>query len=329
MIEITHLRKIYKTYGQGNKEVVALEDISLAVPQGEIFGVLGQSGAGKSTLIRCINLLERPTSGRVVVNQQDMTALSGRELRKARQGIGMIFQQFNLLNSRTVLENVTFPLEVIGQSRSQRRKRALELLDLVGLANRAGAYPAQLSGGQKQRVGIARALAASPDVLLSDEATSALDPQTTSSILELLRDLNKRMGLTILLITHEMNVVRQICDQVAIIEAGHIVEQGRVTELAALPESRLAQSFFPHVSNLPMHEHGTVVTISFSGSNANEPVFSELVRQFQLDVNILSGSIETISGQRLGQLQAELVGTRTQDALAYLRERGLRVEVEA
>lgn len=243
MITFTDVRKVYN---QGSQKVVALDGVSLLVKPGEIFGILGQSGAGKSTLIRCVNQLEKPTSGSVIVDGQEMTKLSGNKLRQARQRIGMIFQHFNLLSCRNVVENIAFPLEVMGYSRLKRRAKVEELISLVGLTGKADAYPAQLSGGQKQRVGIARALAGEPKVLLSDEATSALDPQTTRSILDLLRDLNKRMGLTILLITHEMDVVKQICDSVAVLNAGKIVEKGYVSDLIAKPESFLAQEFFPH-----------------------------------------------------------------------------------
>jgi D-methionine transport system ATP-binding protein len=325
MITITDLRKVYK---QGDKTLVALDNVNLEVPRGEIFGVVGQSGAGKSTLIRCVNLLEVPTSGKVVVNNQEITVLTGSALRQARQRIGMIFQHFNLLNSRTVAENVAFPLEVIGYKKSARLGRVRELLSLVGLEDKANAYPTQLSGGQKQRVGIARALAAEPDVLLSDEATSALDPQTTQSILELLRDLNKRIGLTILLITHQMSVVRDVCQRVAMLEAGRVVESGKVAELVAQPDSRLAQAFFPRLPSPSSHPGKTVATLTFSGDAANKPVLSTLVRQFGLDVNILSGSIETFDSQRIGQLQAELVGDQVSPALEYLKTLGLRVEVD-
>lgn len=321
------INDVSKVYGRGEKAIVALDAVNLAVPQGEIFGVLGESGAGKSTLIRCVNLLERPTNGSIVVNEQEITSLSGPALRKARQRIGMIFQHFNLLSSRTIAENVAFPLEVMGYNRAQRQERVKELLALVGLENRAQAYPAQLSGGQKQRVGIARALAGKPDVLLSDEATSALDPQTTRSILELLQDLNQRMGLTILLITHEMGVVKQICHQVAILEAGKVVEQGRVSELAARPESRLARSLFPRPQSYEAQPGGRIVTISFSGDTADEPVLSNVIRQFDVNVNILSGNIEKFGEERIGQLQAEFVGGQLEAALNYVRSLGLRVEV--
>ncbi len=242
VITTSGLTKVYRSRG---REVTALDGVDLHVREGEVYGVIGQSGAGKSSLIRCVNLLERPTAGTVTVDGQDLTALAGRgpragrELRQARSRIGMVFQHFNLLSTRTVQDNVELPLEILGKSGKERSRKALELLDLVGLADKAGVYPAQLSGGQKQRVGIARALAGDPKVLLSDEATSALDPETTRSILQLLRDLNRQLGLTVLLITHEMDVVKSICDSAALMEHGRIVESGTVSELLATPGSEV------------------------------------------------------------------------------------------
>jgi D-methionine transport system ATP-binding protein len=326
---VISISNVSKTYGHGTQVVKALQDVSLQVEAGEIFGVLGQSGAGKSTLIRCVNLLERPDSGSVRVNGQDMTALSGPKLRQARQQIGMIFQHFNLLSSRTVAENVALPLEVTKFNRAARQARVAELLELVGLSGKANAYPAQLSGGQKQRVGIARALAAEPEVLLCDEATSALDPQTTRSILDLLKELNRRLGLTILLITHEMGVVRQICDRVAILEAGKIVEQGTVAELAVRPNSRLGQEFFPRKVDFTTEPGAVLATITFSGAAADQPVLTTLARNYELDVNILSGTLETVGGQRIGQLQIELRGKRIPEALGSLQQQGLAVEVQS
>lgn len=321
------IRDLYKVYGRGEHIVAALDGVSLDVKSGEIFGVLGQSGAGKSTLIRCVNLLERPTSGSIVVDGQEINTLSGQALRQARQQIGMIFQHFNLLSSRTAAENIAFPLEVMGHSRIQRKARVEELLALVGLEGRGDAYPTQLSGGQKQRVGIARALAGNPSVLLSDEATSALDPQTTRSILDLLHDLNRRIGLTILLITHEMTVVKHICDRVAILEAGKIVEQGSVSELAAQPDSRLAQEIFPQHNGYRPQPGAIVATIGFTGDAASRPILSHLVRQFDVDINILNGSVEKVGGQRVGQFQVELTGAQVERALAYLNQQQLTVEV--
>lgn len=321
------IRDLTKVYGSRDAPIVALDGINLEVQPGEIFGVLGQSGAGKSTLIRCVNLLEKPTSGSIGVDGQEITQLSGRDLRKARQQIGMIFQHFNLLSSRTAAENIAFPLEVMGYGRLQRKVVVEELLSLVGLEGRGNAYPSQLSGGQKQRVGIARALAGDPKVLLSDEATSALDPQTTRSILQLLKDLNQRMGLTILLITHEMSVVKQICDRVAILDAGRMIEQGRVADLAAQPNSLLAQEFFPHRNGHQPKLGGVIATLALTGETARKPIFSHLVRQFDVDVSILNGSIETVSQQRVGQFQVELSGTNVKSALEYLRELDVGVEV--
>lgn len=324
VIEIKELRKIYQ---QAGREVVALDGVDLHVRRGEIFGVLGQSGAGKSTLIRCVNLLERPTAGSVCVDGQELTTLPLPQLRKVRQSIGMIFQHFNLLSSRTVADNVAYPLEVMGIDRRQRAVRVHELLSLVGLEGQARAYPRQLSGGQKQRVGIARALAGDPQVLLSDEATSALDPQTTQSILALLKELNQRLGLTILLITHQMDVVKQICDSVALMHAGRIVEQGKLLDLVAQPDSVLARTLFPRFDAQPTRPNATLVTLTFAGSTADQPIITTLARQFAIDANILGGSIETISGQRVGQLQLELFGDQVAPAITYLRDHGLQVEV--
>lgn len=267
VITTTGLTKVYRSRG---REVTALDGVDLHVREGEVYGVIGQSGAGKSSLIRCVNLLERPTAGTVTVAGQDLTALAGRgpragkELRQARSRIGMVFQHFNLLSTRTVQDNVELPLEILGKSGKERSRKARELLDLVGLAEQAGAYPAQLSGGQKQRVGIARALAGDPKVLLSDEATSALDPETTRSILQLLRDLNRQLGLTVLLITHEMDVVKSVCDSAALMENGRIVESGTVSELLATPGSELASALFP-VGGAATGEDRTVVDVTFQG----------------------------------------------------------------
>lgn len=325
MIRISRLSKQFDQNGQ---TVRALEDVTLRVAPGEIFGVVGPSGAGKSTLIRCVNLLERPTVGSVVVNGQEMTSLPEVELRRARQQIGMIFQHFNLLSSRTVAGNIAFPLEITGCEKDQRQARVEELLDLVGLSDKANAFPAQLSGGQKQRVGIARALATQPKVLLSDEATSALDPQTTISILNLLKDLNRRLGLTILLITHEMEVVKQICDHVAILEEGRIVEEGAIDGLIVDPDSRLSRAFFPPGEETVVTPGATAAAITFVGEAADQPVLASLVRKFDINVNILSGRIQVIGGKRIGRLQVELSGAQVPQALSHLRQSGLRVEVK-
>jgi len=339
MIMLTELQKIY--HG-GTGVVKALDNVSLEIEQGEIFGIIGKSGAGKSTLIRCINLLERPTAGRVLVDGQDMTSLSEVELREARKSMGMIFQHFNLLSSRTVLENVAFPLEIAGISRTEREKKALPLLELVGLTDKKDVYPAQLSGGQKQRVGIARALASQPKVLLCDEATSALDPQTTESILALLKDINIKLGLTIVLITHEMHVIKAICDKVAVIEGGQLVETGKVFDVFTNPQSATAQDFIKAVvtnkvpdtlaallSNAPVAGGNLVMRLSFFGDATNEPVIAGLIRRFAVDVNIISGNIDHLQDTPYGTLLIELSGKDEdiQNALIYLQDLDLRTEV--
>lgn len=339
MIILSNLQKVY----QGESGAVnALDNVSLEIEQGEIFGIIGKSGAGKSTLIRCINLLERPTAGSVVVDGQDMIALSEAELREARKSMGMIFQHFNLLSSRTVLENVCFPLEIAGVNRAERERRVLPLLELVGLADKRDVYPAQLSGGQKQRVGIARALASEPKVLLCDEATSALDPQTTESILALLKDINKKLGLTIVLITHEMHVIKAICDKVAVIEGGHLVETGKVYDVFTNPQSTTAQDFIKAVVNNkvpdalvasvsaePIAGGNLVLRLSFFGETTNEPFIAGLIRHFAIDVNIISGNIDHLQDIPYGTLLIELSGTdeAIQNALNYLQVQDLKTEV--
>lgn len=331
MITTTGLTKVYRSR---DRETVALDGVDLHVREGEVYGVVGRSGAGKSTLIRCVNLLERPTSGTVEVGGRDLTALAGRSdragsaLRTARTGIGMVFQHFNLLSSRTVRDNVELPLEILGVSGRERRRKALELLDLVGLADKARAFPAQLSGGQKQRVGIARALAGDPKVLLSDEATSALDPETTRSILQLLRELNQQLGLTILLITHEMDVVKAICDSAALMKGGRIVESGKVTDLLATPGSELAHELFP-VGGEPSGEGRTVVDLTFHGEAATEPVISQLSRTYNIDISVLGAALETIGGRQVGRMRIELPGAFEDNVvpIGFLREKGLQVDV--
>ncbi|MFG2308248.1 methionine ABC transporter ATP-binding protein [Streptomyces sp. NPDC048566] len=331
MITTTGLTKVYRSRG---REVTALDGVDLHVREGEVFGVIGQSGAGKSSLIRCVNLLERPTAGTVTVAGRDLTALAGRgpragrELRRARSRIGMVFQHFNLLSSRTVQDNVELPLEILGVSGRQRSAKALELLDLVGLSDKAGSYPAQLSGGQKQRVGIARALAGDPEVLLSDEATSALDPETTRSILGLLRDLNRDLGLTVLLITHEMDVVKSVCDSAALMEGGRVVESGTVGELLAAPGSQLASALFP-VGGRAGGEDRTVVDVTFVGEAAGRPVISQLSRTYDIDISILGAAMDTVGGRQVGRMRIELPGAYEENVVpvGFLRERGLRVDV--
>ncbi|MEU2430889.1 ATP-binding cassette domain-containing protein [Streptomyces sp. NPDC007861] len=331
MITTTGLTKVYQSRG---RDVTALDGVDLHVREGEVFGVIGRSGAGKSSLIRCVNLLERPTSGTVTVDGVDLTALAGRgnrasrELRQARSRIGMVFQHFNLLSSRSVKDNVELPLEILGVPRAERSHRALELLDLVGLADKAKAYPGQLSGGQKQRVGIARALAGNPKVLLSDEATSALDPETTRSILHLLRDLNRQLGLTVLLITHEMDVVKTVCDSAALMKQGRIVESGTVGELLATPGSELAHELFP-VTGDATGQDRTVVDVTFHGEAATQPVISQLSRTYNIDISILGAAMDTVGGKQIGRMRIELPGRYDDNVVpvGFLREQGLQVEV--
>jgi D-methionine transport system ATP-binding protein len=319
--------RVVKSYGSGAAQVRALDDVTLSVKKGEIFGVVGQSGAGKSTLIRTINSLEQPDSGTVHVGGRNMTTLAGRELRQARHDIGMIFQHFNLLSGRTVRANVELSLEITGGGRAQRRIRALEILELVGLQGKADAYPAQLSGGQKQRVGIARALASNPSVLLSDEATSALDPDTTRQILDLIRQLSKDLGLTVLLITHEMDVVKRICDSAAVMSQGRILEQGSVEKLLTTEKSLLGQALFP-LGDIP-HTSNAVVEITFTGVATDRPVIAQLARQHGIDVGILGAAVETIHGRQTGRTRLELPGDErtVSGAVADLRSQGLYVEV--
>ena len=303
MIQIEHLTKIFET---PSHQVLALDDVTLSINKGEIFGIIGLSGAGKSTLIRCINMLEKPTQGSIYVDGQQITSLDKRDLRCARQKIGMIFQHFNLLSSRTVFDNILFPLEIAGVPSAQAKSRVNELLDLVGLTDKAGVYPGQLSGGQKQRVGIARALANNPKVLLSDEATSALDPQTTSSILKLLKDNNRQLNLTILLITHDMNVIKQVCDRVAVIDNSRIVEIGDVLSVFTNPATPTSHSFINAVvkndipedltlAKIDPQRHPTrLIRVSFIGSSAGQPIISSMIRRYDIDVNILYGNIDRV-----------------------------------
>jgi D-methionine transport system ATP-binding protein len=285
MLEISGLRK---TFPNG---VVALDGVDLVVPKGEIVGVIGRSGTGKSTLIRCVNRLEEPTAGTITLEGEDLTRMRGPQLRAARRRIGMIFQQFNLLSSRTAAENVALPLEIAGVGRAERRRRALELLDLVGLGDRGASYPSQLSGGQKQRVGIARALASEPALLLSDEATSALDAETTNSVLDLLRKINAELGLTVLLITHEMDVVRRACDSVALLDAGKVVEHGPLGEVVARPNSRLAAGLLPQFGRVEVGEH----------EDASELVLFDEEADERLAAAVAQGArIEARSTERIG-----------------------------
>lgn len=304
---IIQTKGLCKAFGKGEEQVWALRDIDLEVRQGEILGVIGLSGAGKSTLVRCLNLLERPTAGQVFFDGRELSALSKKELLKSRQSIGMIFQQFNLLMQRNALKNVCFPLELAGVPKAQAEARARELLEIVGLAERAEAYPSQLSGGQKQRVAIARALATNPQVLLCDEATSALDPNTTRSILELLKKINAEMGVTIIVITHEMKVIEQICNRVAVIDQSHIVEQGLVKDVFLAPKSRIARELILPQTEAVEEVHGErKVRIVFDGNSAFEPVISNLTLECHAAVNILGADTKNIDGKAYGQMLLQL-----------------------
>ncbi|MFC4554672.1 methionine ABC transporter ATP-binding protein [Georgenia faecalis] len=322
MITLSGLRKVYPARGG---EVVALDGIDLHVERGRIHGIVGESGAGKSTLIRCLTALERPTSGSVVIDGADLAALGERALRAQRRRIGMVFQHVNLLEARTAAENVAYPLRVAKVPRARQAERVRELLELVGLTHRADAYPAQLSGGQKQRVGIARALAADPAVLLCDEPTSALDADTTRQILGLIRDVRDRLGLTVLIITHEMSVVREVCDSVTLLEHGRIAEHGAVADVVADPRSRLARALVPLPPAGP--EAGTVdVELSFGAGHGTASVLAT-VAGLGADVDVSAGTIETLAGDRVGRLRLTVPAARRAEVLGTLHGAGLHAEV--
>lgn len=324
------LRNITKTFKSGKASVTAVRDVNLTIGDGEIFGIIGFSGAGKSTLVRCINLLERPTSGNVVIDGVDLTTLSNKELREARKGIGMIFQQFNLLSQRTVADNVRYPLEIAGVSRVEAQKRVEELLQLVDLTDKARSYPSQLSGGQQQRVAIARALATNPKIILCDEATSALDPITTHSILDLLKELNQKLGVTVVVITHEMRVVEQICDRVAVMSGGAVVEQGAVHDVFLRPKSETARRLID-----PSYEEGVGLVLppntfrlAFTGEESGAPVISDMTLQCNVMVSIVSANTENIGGKPFGQMLIEAPADpqAQQRIWDYLDKRGIMYE---
>ncbi|WP_096202513.1 methionine ABC transporter ATP-binding protein [Bacillus sp. FJAT-45350] len=333
MISLSQIRKVFQTR---DGTVTAIDRINLDINEGEIFGIIGYSGAGKSTLIRMLNNLERPTEGTVSIAGKNLSSMTGQELRKARQEISMIFQHFNLLWSRTVRENISFPLEIAGVKKNDREKRVKELIQLVGLEGRGDSYPSQLSGGQKQRVGIARALANNPKVLLCDEATSALDPKTTDSILDLLVDINKKLGLTIVLITHEMHVIRKICNRVAVIEAGNIAEQGPVLEVFRQPKADITKEFVKQITepeetkdSLQLKESGQVVQLTFVGDETERPLITQLIRQFDVEVNILQGKISQTQDGSYGTLFIHIDGSEDElsKAISFIREQQVEVEV--
>ena len=319
IIQITDLNK---TFGAGPTAVHALEQINLSIYPGEIFGIIGLSGAGKSTLVRCMNLLERPTSGSVMVDGKEMTKLPDKELRKARKDISMIFQSFNLLMQRTALDNICFPLELIGTKRAAAVQRAQELLDLVGLGSRANAYPAQLSGGQKQRVAIARALATSPKVLLCDEATSARAPPTPLSILELLKELNQKLGVTVVVITHQMNVIEEICHRVAILDHGVVAEQGTVEDIFSHPQTDIGrQLVYPNGVQIDRLPASRVIRIAFNGGSSYEPLIASLAIDCGVKVNILGADTRNIEGKAFGTMLLGLPENEAEamKAMAYIQ----------
>ena len=308
MEPIIEIRQLSKIFGSGDSQVAALRNVSLAVQSGEIFGIIGLSGAGKSTLVRCINLLEHPNEGSVLFHGKDLTGLKPRELRLQRRKISMIFQSFNLLDQRTSLDNICFPLELAGVSRKEARKRAMELLETVGLPDKANAYPVQLSGGQKQRIAIARALASDPEVLLCDEATSALDPQTTDSILKLLQQINRERGITVIIITHQMSVIEQICHRVAILDHGEVAEIGEVEEVFRNPKSQAGRRLVsPDMGTLPLSTwEGGVARIAFNGNASEEPIIASVAMDLGIKVSILGADTRNVDGKAFGTMLVSL-----------------------
>ena len=330
------IQDVSKTFETKDGSVQALKHVSLSIETGDIYGIIGMSGAGKSTLVRCMNFLEVPSEGKVLIDGKSLSEFSPKELRKEREKIGMIFQHFNLLMQKNVLENVCFPLYIQGKKKAEARAKALELLEIVGLADRAKAYPAQLSGGQKQRVAIARALASDPQILLCDEATSALDPQTTSSILELLQDINQKFGITIVIITHQMSVVREICTHVAIMKDGEVKEQGLVEEIFSHPKSQVAKELISKDSGNDVEskkltqseiQDGEIVRIVFSENSAFEPVIANLILTFHEPVNILKADTKNVGGVAKGEMILQFMSdsTNVPEMKKFLTERGLEI----
>lgn len=329
MEPIITLNYVCKTFTTADGEVTAVNDLNLTINRGDIFGIIGLSGAGKSTLVRCLNLLERPTQGQVLVDGKDLTTLNGRELRESRRNIGMIFQHFNLLMQRTVLDNVCFPMELAGVKKKEARKKALELLDTVDLADKAKAYPAQLSGGQKQRVAIARVLVADPEILLCDEATSALDPQTTKAILSLLKEINEKMGITIVVITHEMAVVQAICNRVGVLEKGVLVEQGDVEQLFRNPQTSAARNLiYNGTAYKESITAGRKVRITFEGNSSFEPILGNIILECKTPVNILYANTQNVHGKAVGQMILQLPEEKelADRFVEYFHQKNLGVE---
>lgn len=331
------IQNVSKTYSTKDGNVQALKNVNLSIEQGDIYGIIGMSGAGKSTLVRCINYLEEPTEGKIFIKGKELGGFSKKELRKQREDIGMIFQHFNLLMQKSVLENICFPLYIHGKKKTEARKRAKELLEIVGLSDKAKAYPAQLSGGQKQRVAIARALASNPKILLCDEATSALDPQTTASILDLLKEINQKFGITIVIITHQMSVVREICSHVAIMKSGEVVEDGKVSEIFTHPKSDVARELISRDLGNDIENTGKVastiskgknIRIVFSENSSFEPVIANMILQFNEPVNILKANTKNVGGVAKGEmiLGFQEDSNNVEKMKEYLIERGLEIE---
>lgn len=340
MITLSH---VSKTFGTGDAAIHAVRDVSIHINRGDVFGVIGYSGAGKSTLVRTINLLERPTEGTVEVDGQELTSLKSKELLKARRNIGMIFQHFALLPSRTIADNVAFPLKGLGLTRAERKARVAELLNLVGIPEKANAYPSELSGGQKQRVAIARALVTKPNVLIADEATSALDPQNADAILKLLKQLNEQLGLTIVVITHHMNVVKQICNKVAVMQDGRVIEESDVYSLFSRPQQALTHEFIRTTSNLSKVEefltNGAEITdlepgqvllrLNYDRNNAGKPLITAMARRFDVDLTIIFADVEVVQGAPIGGTVGILEGDsqKINEAIEYLSDHNVKVEV--
>lgn len=335
MIQFKNISKHYQLKGQ---TLTALKQINLDIPQGSIFGIIGYSGAGKSTLIRLINLLERPSEGQVIVNGHDLTALNAASLRQQRANIGMIFQHFNLMQTKTVAANIEMPMQLLGWSKAKRQQRLDELLAFIGLEHKRNAYPDELSGGQKQRVGIARALANHPKILLCDEATSALDPQTTQSVLQLLKKINQEQGITIVIVTHEMDVIESVCDHVAVMEQGQVIEMGSTLSIFSQPQHPTTQTFIQTVlqqhlpvkilNNLENQNHHSIYSLQFLGTSAQETVVQAVIKQFDLSLNILFANMTEIDGTVIGQMFVQLLGNEQiiQEAIAFLQARGVKVQ---
>lgn len=335
MIEFKNISKHYQLKGQ---TIRALDQINLEIPEGSIFGIIGYSGAGKSTLIRLINLLERPNEGQVIINQKDFTALDARSLRQERANIGMIFQHFNLLQTKTVAANIEMPLKLLGVSKAEREKRLNELLEFIDLKHKKDAFPDELSGGQKQRVGIARALANHPKILLCDEATSALDPQTTKSVLALLKKINKEQNITIVMVTHEMDVIETVCDYVAVMEQGKVIETGSTLEIFSQPQHPTTKNFIQTVlqqqlpvnilKNLENQNHNSIYCLQFLGKSAQETVVQAVIKKFDISLNILFANMTEINGTVIGQMFIQLLGDPEiiQQAIEFLEKNGVKVE---